>query len=187
MDSVTRILNIAENRMRRVGYNAVSFRDIATEMGIKSASLHYHFPKKADLGSALVQRYSENFDSALTNRTDHLTDPAKKITAFVSIYRAALGDQYLICLCVVLGSESQGLPESVTAEVRRFVTGHIDWLTTQYRTLGHATPKAKAQTTLALLQGAMILSQINGNMEPFDAAADQILAQLPSDGLGIGP
>lgn len=177
MDSVTRILNIAENRMRRVGYNAVSFRDIATEMGIKSASLHYHFPKKEDLGCALVQRYAENFDIALTSRTDHLTDPSDKIAAFVSIYRAALGEQYLICLCVVLGSESQGLPESVTTEVRRFVTGHIDWLTTQYRAIGHATPKAKAQTTLALLQGAMILSQINGNMEPFDAAKEQINAK----------
>ena len=54
MDSATQILDIAERRMRQTGYNAVSYRDIAAEMGIKSASLHYHFPKKADLGAALT-------------------------------------------------------------------------------------------------------------------------------------
>ena len=54
MDSAKQILDIAERRMRQTGYNAVSYRDIAAEMGIKSASLHYHFPKKEDLGVALT-------------------------------------------------------------------------------------------------------------------------------------
>lgn len=180
MDSVTRILNIAENRMRQVGYNAVSFRDIATEIGIKSASLHYHFPKKADLGCALVQRYAANLSRTLGERTANLSNPAERISQFVSIYREALGDQHLICLCVVLGSESQGLPDTVTDEVRTFVTGQIDWLNAQYDAMGHATPKAAAQTTLALLQGSMILTRVNGNLEPFDAAETRIVTERAS-------
>ena len=52
------ILEVAERHMRAGGFDAVSFRDIAAEVGIKSASVHYHFPQKADLGAAVVQRLS---------------------------------------------------------------------------------------------------------------------------------
>ena len=57
-DRVGALLNAAERRVRRSGYNAVSFRDLADDVGIKSASVHYHFPQKADLGVALVERYA---------------------------------------------------------------------------------------------------------------------------------
>jgi AcrR family transcriptional regulator len=52
------LLDAAEKRIRKCGYNAVSFRDLAVDADIKSASVHYHFPRKEDLGLALVQRYS---------------------------------------------------------------------------------------------------------------------------------
>jgi len=44
--------------MRAGGFHACSFREIATDVGIKSASVHHHFPAKADLGAALVARYT---------------------------------------------------------------------------------------------------------------------------------
>jgi len=120
MDSATKILDIAERRMRLAGYNAVSYRDIAAEMGIKSASLHYHFPKKEDMGAALVRRYSEVFQDRLTEKTNQQTDPQEKLAAFVDIYRHAMRQQGLVCLCAVLGAEASGLPERVTKEVKTF-------------------------------------------------------------------
>ncbi len=39
------------------GYNAVSFRELAKEVGIKSASIHHYFPTKGDLGAAVLQHY----------------------------------------------------------------------------------------------------------------------------------
>ena len=78
MDSATQILDIAERRMRQAGYNAVSYRDIAAEMGIKSASLHYHFPKKVDLGTALVRRYASAFATALNTATEGMTNPENR-------------------------------------------------------------------------------------------------------------
>lgn len=41
-----KILAAAEKRVRHVGYNAVSFRDLAADVGVKSSSVHYHFLKK---------------------------------------------------------------------------------------------------------------------------------------------
>ena len=32
--------------MRRGGFHGFSFRDLAADVGIKSASVHYHFPIK---------------------------------------------------------------------------------------------------------------------------------------------
>jgi len=60
-----RILSAAEKRVRTVGFNAVSFRDLANDVGVKSSSVHYHFPQKEDLGEQLVKRYSERFQARL--------------------------------------------------------------------------------------------------------------------------
>jgi len=174
MDSATKILDIAERRMRQTGYNAVSYRDIAAEIGIKSASLHYHFPKKEDLGIALVRRYSENFQSRLSAETLEVTKPQEMITAFIDIYRFALEEQRLVCLCAVLGAEAPGLPHLVTTEVKNFFNDNIAWLTAQYEALGIRTPADHAKTTFALLEGAMIVSSVNDDISIFDAAVKSI-------------
>jgi len=170
MDSATQILDIAERRMRGSGYNAVSYRDIAAEIGIKSSSLHYHFPKKEDLGTALVRRYTENFRNSLVAKTSDVHRPQDMISAFVDIYRHALEDQRLVCLCAVLGAEAPGLPHPVTRELRRFFEENTAWLEERYEALGYKTPRDQANTTLALLQGAMIMSSVNDDIGIFDAA-----------------
>lgn len=177
MDSAAQILDIAERRMRAAGYNAVSYRDIAAEMGIKSASLHYHFPKKENMGVALVRRYSEVFQGNLTDKTDHEIDPQKKLTAFIDIYRYALQQQGLVCLCAVLGAEASGLPEAVTREVKAFFETNIAWLSMTYAAKGVKGPEDRAKTTLALLEGAMIVSTVNKDMSIFEAAANLVLNQ----------
>lgn len=174
MDSATRILDIAERRMRLSGYNAVSYRDIAKEMGIKSASLHYHFPKKQDLGIALVRRYSSNFQAALMAVTTEVSDPRERLSAFTQLCRNALEAQRLVCLCAVLGAEAPGLPDGVTAEVRAFFEGNIAWLSTEYKTLGVSDPAGYAKATLAAIEGAMIVTIVNDDIGVFDAAVDLI-------------
>jgi len=49
-DTAERILDIAQDLIQRRGFNAFSYHDIAAPMGIRKASIHYHFPSKADLG-----------------------------------------------------------------------------------------------------------------------------------------
>lgn len=178
MNSATKILDVAERRMRKAGYNAVSYRDIAGEIGIKSASLHYHFARKEDLGVALVKRYSENFYSHLDAATADLKTPQDRITAFVGVYRFALEQQELVCLCAVLGAEAPGLPAPVTEQVRGFFESNIEWLTGNYEALNSDTPETIAKTTLALLEGAMIVASVNDDMGVFEAAAELIAGGL---------
>ena len=175
-DSANRILDIAEIRMRRTGYNAVSYRDIASEMGVKSASLHYHFPKKEDLGVALVKRYAATFNARLAAQVETAPRPEDKLKAFVDLCKAALQDHELICLCAVLGAEAPGIPETVTAEVKAFFTQGIDWLTEVFSEMSARDPAATAKITISLIEGAMIVSSVNADTSVFDAAASLILS-----------
>lgn len=179
MDSATQILEIAERKMRKDGYNAVSFRDIAAEMGIKSASLHYHFPKKEDLGIALVKNYSEKFYGRLAGILGDETRPKEMIAAFVDNFRFALQDQELICLCAVLGAEAPSLPRTVAGQVKTFFESLIDWLSLRYEALGINAPDIQAKTSVALLEGAMIVSSVNDDLSIFDAAAKTVLDKRP--------
>lgn len=168
ISTVDRILDAAERRMRAQGYNAVSFRELAAEIGIKSASIHYHFPSKADLGVAVVQRYHQRFLAALWDMAETQADPAVRLRGFVEAYRRALLDDDMICLCGMLGAESGGLPSVVVAEVRRFFQANIDWLVDASAA---ARPRSEAARIVSTLQGAMILASTLGDQTMFDEVA----------------
>ncbi|MFT5578547.1 MAG: TetR/AcrR family transcriptional repressor of nem operon, partial [Paraglaciecola psychrophila] len=59
------LLKVAQLKVRSGGYNSFSFRELAAEVGIKSASVHYHFPTKSDLGAAVAHQYTDEFLKAL--------------------------------------------------------------------------------------------------------------------------
>ncbi|MEP3890203.1 MAG: TetR/AcrR family transcriptional regulator [Hellea sp.] len=174
MSSANHILDAAELRMREQGYNAVSFRDIASDVGIKSASLHYHFPKKADLGLALVARYAENFQSVLITETRLDPDPSNSIQVFIDLHRRALKDQGLLCLCAVFGAEAKGLPENVTQGVRAFFKSNIEWLASAYEKAGVKNPSSRAKAGVAALEGALMVALVNEDYSVFEAVADMV-------------
>ncbi len=162
------LLDAAEHRVRTSGFHAVSFRDLAGDLGIKSASVHYHFPKKEDLGVALIERYATNFFKALEKKVEKGED---KLCAFVDVYRAAFVERDTICLCGVMGAEALGLPDAVRPKVAGFHAANIDWLAAALTERGIAEPKDVATTAVASLQGAMMLSVSLGNAESFERVA----------------
>ena len=63
--TAARILDVAEVLVQTRGFNGFSYADIAAEMNITKAALHYHFAGKAELGEALISRYAARFADAL--------------------------------------------------------------------------------------------------------------------------
>ena len=53
------ILNLAEALLQDRGFNGFSYANIASELGVKNAAIHYHYPSKEDLGIPVMQRYRE--------------------------------------------------------------------------------------------------------------------------------
>lgn len=175
-DTVERILDVAEGRMRSGGYAAVSFRDIAADVGIKSASVHYHFPQKADLGEAVVRRYAARLADFLGRPDDPAETPSARLARLCSAYRHALLQEGKTCLCCVLGAELQDLPEGVAAAVRAFFEAVLGWLQLALAEAGPAAPPPAL--VVSALQGAMIVAGATGERRHFEAVSQGLQAGL---------
>ncbi len=170
------IMDAAERRIRIAGYNALSFRDLADDAKIKSSSVHYYFRRKEDLGVALVKRYHERFFNAVSNASRDTQSASGKLKAFCQVYREALRAESSICLCGMLGAESQGLPSVVRNEVESFFSGNIEWLAEAMpRTVTKKNRYKNAMQIVASLQGAMILAVSLNNNTVFDDTARRVL------------
>ena len=179
-----RALDVAERLVQTRGFNSFSYADIATELGITKASLHYHFPGKAELGQALITRYARRFSDALT-RIDHdLPDPRAKLRAYAGLYADVLRGERM-CMCGILAAEYQTLPEPMRGAVIRFFDENERWLA-DVLTQGKADQTLAftgsvddiAQSILSTLEGAMLVARPYGDLARFDAAANQLLANL---------
>ena len=159
------ILDVAQEMVRRQGYSAFSYADISKRIGIRKASIHYHFPSKADLVQRLVQRYREILGRAC-DRIARSNAPAnEQLLEFAHLYRDGL-KQDQACLCAMLGADYVVLPEPVQAEVREFFHQTEQWLATLLQKgsddqLWHCNPSAEqeAKGLIAMLQGAQLLAR----------------------------
>ena len=177
MKTRTALLSSAERLMRRRGYDAVSFGDLAAEIGIKTASIHYHFPKKPDLAVELLETYAAKLARQRSNIAANARSGGAAIAALVALYRAALDEGRQLCLCVAFSAGRDSLTPEVLEVLDRFHADSRDWLSGAF-TLARgdgsladvADPAAEAAACLALLEGAQLLARAAQNVEPFDAA-----------------
>ncbi|MDA7949193.1 MAG: TetR/AcrR family transcriptional regulator [Hyphomicrobiaceae bacterium] len=180
-DTLEQLLDTAESAIRLRGYHAVSFRELADDLGIKSASVHYYFRQKEDLGLALVERYKDRFFKTLEPREAQADGLLARVEAFCSVYRDALVGSDRICLCGMLGAESAGLPPALAASVADFFESNVKWLTdTLSEVMTEAEAQCKAVRMVATLQGAMMLASSLKNYGIFDDAAEENLRELKS-------
>src|SRR5256885_12851760 len=91
-DTSQRILDIAERLMQVRGYNGFSYAHIAETLRVTKATLHYHFPSKAELGRRLMERYTENFLGALANIDETSATVREQLKRYVSIYADVLAN-----------------------------------------------------------------------------------------------
>lgn len=168
-DTINKLMNAAETRIRSGGYHAMSFRDLADDLGIKSSSVHYYFRRKEDLTVALVERYSENFFTALDNSVPETATGNDRINALCQTYRGAFTTQESVCLCGILGAEKGGLPQNVNTAVGNFLSKNVNWVVA---VLPHDLTKqqrlARAEHIIATLQGALVLTKNLSGIEVFD-------------------
>ncbi len=178
-DTKTNLLDLAESKIRQRGYHAVSFRELADELGIKSASVHYYFRQKEDLGLALIERYTTQFFKSLNKNATNADDVSSKVLAFCKTYKSALNDDNKICLCGVLGAEKNGLPSILNEHVSAFFQANIHWLENALSDkFQKKVATLKAQQIVATLQGAMILSVSLNKLKILDHSIHTIMDDL---------
>ena len=183
-DTAQRALDVAERLVQVRGFNAVSYADVAAELGVTKAALHYHFASKAELGEALIHRYATRFGAALEEIDKQPGDASSKITAYAAIYRDVMR-QRRMCLCGMLAAEYQTLPAAMQHAVVRFFDLNETWLEGvldeghQSGTLRHhGSARNAAQVVIGTLEGAMLVARLHDDPTRLEAAADQLLADL---------
>lgn len=179
-----RILNVAERLAQTQGFNGFSYADIAKQVRITKASLHYHFPSKADLGRRLLERYAAAFAAALDDIDRAAESAPAKLARYVALYRAVLAKNRM-CLCGMLAAEITTLPKAMREGVLAFFVANEAWVAKvldeghAQRSLRFTGPSAAAAARLvASLEGAMILARSFGDVTRFDAATHTLLADL---------
>ena len=118
------IIDSAIRMIREGGYHSFSFRQIASELGIKSASIHYHFPSKEDLGAAVAKRYTEEFLECLGEPSDH----KQPVSFYIDAFQASLEEETTACLCGVLAAEAGRLPQTIQEALKEFTSRNVEWL-----------------------------------------------------------
>jgi TetR/AcrR family transcriptional regulator, transcriptional repressor for nem operon len=183
-DTAERALDVAERLVQVRGFNGVSYADITTELGITNAALHYHFASKAELGTALINRYTERFEIALSTIDRQSMDAPNRIAAYAAIYLDVLRLQRM-CLCGMLAAEYQTLPDTMQRAVVRFFDLNETWLEgvldqgQQAGSLRHrGSARNAAQVVIGTLEGAMLVARLHDDPARFEHATEQLLADL---------
>jgi len=177
------ILNLAESLLQDKGFNGFSYAHIATELGVKNAAIHYHFPTKEDLSIAVIQRYRERFKLWINNARVKDLAFEQKLDWFFSIYTDMRADQGKVCLVGALEAEYNSIPVGLQAEVGALHKELLKWLEatlSEGREAGafqfNGEPADKAALILSSVQGALQMARALGTKKFRD-----VVAQLKLD------
>ena len=181
-DTATRILDIGERLVQVRGFNGFSYADVASELDMTTAALHYHFPGKAELGRALIERYTRRFLEALAEIDARIPDAPDKLDAYAALYAGVLRGQRM-CLCGMLAAEYQTLPDPMRDAVIAFIDANEAWVERVLfdgRQAGSIALAGSASDAARLivsgLEGAMLVARPYGDVARFDTAAEGLLA-----------
>ena len=179
-------MDVTQSLIQSKGYNAISFNDIAEQVGIKKPSIVHHYSSKAALGEAVVQRYRKYYSSALAVYLDDKSRSLKEAFDFYCAPYLELGESNeKICLCGALAGEFLALPESMQREVQDFFESHMQWLE-QILVAGiesgdfqfDAKPRFMAELILNALQGASIIQRSAGDAAYMQKTIDLLKRQV---------
>ena len=185
-DTRRELLNLAETLVRTRGYNGFSYRDLAEQIGIKTASIHYHFPAKSDLGEALIENEREVFARNLAQLDAAEKDPRRRLERFIELFQAStIGCDNRMCLGAMLAVEQETLPDAVGQAVRRLFADNEAWIAKlleegrkkrQFRFKGSA--EAVARSLFSSLEGALLLARAFRDIRRFEATTRWIIETL---------
>ena len=191
LTTTDRILAVGQEMLQQRGFHAFSFRDIATRIGIRTASIHYYYPTKADLATALLERVRGDFDAALQHFDESLPDqPVERLRRFAGVFLATFGDGDRLCPFCMVATGQDSIPEPVRAEVLAFWQRGEVWLTGTLEqgaaagSLSLAAPPAQvAASVIAALEGAMVAARAFDSRDRLVSAADYLIATLLAPGV----
>ncbi|MDF2621115.1 MAG: transcriptional regulator, TetR family [Xanthobacteraceae bacterium] len=180
------ILTCARSLIVAGGYDSFSYADIAAVVGIRKASIHHHFPAKADLVRTLVARYREEAQAGIAALERNVPDPVGQLDAYTGYWQACIANESApFCVCALLATQIPVLPPEVALEVRAHFRALSAWLASvlergarQGSLRLDGTARAEAETFLATVHGAMLSARAYGDAGMFGLIVQPLMARL---------
>ena len=163
--TAAKIADIAEHFIQSRGYNGFSFRDIQDALGIKTASIHYHFKTKQDLAKAVFERYLARYKLVLEKIEQDQEGAEARLDALANLFISTRDDEKL-CLCGMYASDYRSLDSELSFTLNRFVEINEAWIEKVVQ-LGvdsgelnsQSSPKDVAKMYFSSLEGSTLLAQ----------------------------
>jgi TetR/AcrR family transcriptional repressor of nem operon len=186
-DTAAQILDVAERLAQLRGFNGFSYADVAAELRITKAALHYHFAGKAELGEALIARYAARFADALAEVEARTGDAPARLDAYAALYLDVLRGRRM-CLCGMMAAEYETLPAPMQEAVLRFFAENESWVVSVLEqgrhegTLAFPGPSEDtARMIVSSLEGAMLVARPFGDIVRFETVARSLLTRLHAE------
>jgi TetR/AcrR family transcriptional repressor of nem operon len=161
-DTKNKILDLAENLLLSRGYNGFSYKNISSALGIKNASIHYHYPSKPDLGVAVIRRARHQFKTWIQFLSEQKIPFGDVLDQFFGVYIHFMNSGNNICMGGTLETDFNTLPLEMQEETRAYIGELIQWMTEIFSAGCEqgvfsfpGNPEDKAMQVLASLQGAV--------------------------------
>jgi TetR/AcrR family transcriptional repressor of nem operon len=188
-NTATKLIDEAAELIVNAGYNGFSYADLADSIGIRKASIHHHFPTKADLVVAVIERKSAAIAEQIDVLESGATDAMAQLLAYVDYWKRCIEDQSApFCLAGVLAVELPSLPESVAAAVQGHFNKLAKWLE-RLMLLGvkqgtikiELEPGISSQFFQTTVYGAMVMARAYGDPGKFNIIVDAFLQRMRTD------
>lgn len=168
------------------GYNSFSYADISDTVHISKASVHHHFPSKAELVWTAVEIYREDARAGMTALDQQVDDPVAQLQAYVGHWAACIHDgSSPLCICAMLAAELPAIPEEVAGSVREHFLELAAWLTSVLRKgesrglfVLAGAPETEARTFMATVHGAMLSARACGDPDMFSGIVQPLIERL---------
>lgn len=168
------------------GYHGFSYADISDRVRIGKASIHHHFPSKADLVHTVVARHRAQARAGLAALDRQVGDPLARLNAYANYWAECIRNDTLpLCICAMLAAELPTIPAEVAHEVRGYFRDLEGWLAAvleQGAAQGQMhlrdTPAIEAQVFMATVHGAMLSARALGDPDTFGSIAHGAIRRL---------
>ncbi len=180
------IISYTRQLLTTGGYRSFSFADISEKVNIRKASIHHHFPSKAELVKVVVTEYCEEARSGMQALSSQINNPVAELQAYVDYWATCIRDGSApFCICVMLAAELPTLPPEVAAEVTGHFTDLTEWLTDVLRRGERekcfnirAALSSEAGSLMATVHGAMLAARAFGDADVFQKIVQPVLDNI---------
>lgn len=158
-DTKKQILDIAENLTQQRGFGGFSYLDLAERIGIKTASIHYHFRCKDDLAAALVERSKDVNNKQFEELESRVKSPKKRLETLIEHFQGYVVNKKF-CLCGMMAAELHSVSPRVGKLLNEYFEEFHAWLTKHFKAMKVKNPRNHALRFLSAAEGALLLARL---------------------------